>query len=367
MEQPLDSPPLSNLAQGKINAVIVVDDLTRPTPLELLLPLIFEQLEKGGIRRSSIQILVGGGAHPPLSTEEIKRKLGQQFDCGCTLLTHDARSGCSPMGRSMAGTPYQVNTHVLHADLRICVGSILPHNVSGFGGGAKLLVPGVAGIETILQFHQIQKYIDNNTLKLKKNASRAFMEDAAKQVPLDFIVNVVVNPDRSIAGLFCGDFVAAHREGSLLAKKVYATRAPHGVDVAVLNAYPKDNSFYQCTNGINVLRSSPHRVLHKDGTTVFCSAASQGMGEHALFGPDGPLHDFRTKRIAHGLGRHCFYSPNVTSKELNQWSLDGKQHFETWDKVSAHLHSLYGDRASVAVFPCATMQLIHDAKDSCAL
>lgn len=363
LANPIESAPLRDLARGRKDAVIVVDDLSRPTPAERLLPLIVEELVAGGIPTERIRIIMGVAAHHPMLRDDIIRKLGRKIADSFPVSNHNVFEGNEYVGETSAGTPVHINRDFLRADLKLCVGSILPHGGPGFGGGAKLVLPGVAGIETIYQNHRPDNLKERGVDRLEGNVQRADMEEAAGMAGLDFIVNTVVNPQREVVGLFCGHYVAAHRAGCEVARTVYRTPVPEEVDVAILSCYPKDSECYQFPNALNVLRSSPKPVLRRGGTMVVASAASQGMGEHFLHGPGFRLPPAGTGEGARpaptpipGTTRLLF-SANVTPWDVQRWGGDPDSLYRAWPELVRRLRDQHGSHARCAVFPCAAMQL----------
>lgn len=366
LAQPIDSKPLRQLARRKRDAVIVVDDLTRPTPAYRLLPLIIEELVAGGIDEDKIRIIMGVAAHHPMLRDDIIKKLGREVAETFTVSNHNVFENNDYLGKTSAGTPVYVNRDFMRADLKVCVGSILPHGGPGFGGGAKLVLPGVAGIETIYHNHRSDNGYSRGVNQLEKNVMRSDMEETAAMAGLNFIVNTVVNPRREIVGLFCGHFVAAHRKGCELGRSVYCLssrrrsgQALQDYDVAILSAYPKDSEGYQYGNAMNVLSSAEQPIVHQDGSIVIGSASSQGMGEHYLGGPGFRMGARRmvTRAAAAARSHRLLYTDKVSPRDVERWGDDPDMLCRSWPDVINRLRERHGKTARVAVFPCAAMQL----------
>src|SRR5262249_17895480 len=178
------------------------------------------------------------------------------------------------LGTTSFGTPVYLNRDFVNAGLKLCVGSINPHGGPGFGGGAKLVLPGVAGIESLYQNHRGDNGLKGGLNNVESNQRRPDIEEAARMGRLDAVVNVVVNSRRGIAGLFVGDLVEAHRAGVELARQVFATSVPEGWDVGIFNAYPKDNEFVQAGMAFNIWGSAKAPTVHDRGTLVLGAASS---------------------------------------------------------------------------------------------
>ncbi len=358
-DQPIGTPPFHELAKGKKTAVIVVDDLTRPTPAYRLLPLVVAALAKGGIAEERIRILIGTGAHHPLNRDQMVKKLGRRIVERFRVQNHCPFENLSYLGTTRYGTPVYVNRDFLRADLKIAVGSILPHGLAGFGGGAKLVMPGAGGIESLYHNHHPDSGFRKGIALTDGNTLRDDMEEAAAMAGLDAIVNVVLNPKREIVGCFVGHFIEAHRAGCALARKVYATPVPDEVEVVVLSAYPKDSEFYQCVNAFAPLHSAQRKFLTDNGTIVLVSAGSEGMGTHFLTGPGMRLGaQWRAiRQPEQQRPQRLYYAPTVNAHDLTQWGWDGEALCCHWKEVIQRLRMRYGKECRVAVFPCAAMQL----------
>ena len=151
-ENPIGAPRLRASARGKRNAIIAVDDLTRPTPVQRVLPTLLEELAAGGLESSQIRILLGGAAHRPMQPDEIERKLGPGVASRYQVIQHDFMGSDLRHLGWIEGGPVQLNGHFLDAELRISVGGVIPHNETGYGGGSKMVVPGVAAASTTTSY-----------------------------------------------------------------------------------------------------------------------------------------------------------------------------------------------------------------------
>ena len=152
--EPIGTHRIEELARGRKSADIIVDDSSRPTPADLVIPHIINELEKGGIKGDSIAFVIGGGSHRPLTEEEMAKKVGQAIASKYRIYNHSVFSKTlENLGHLEDGTPVHINEIVIHSDLKIAVGGIIPHGSAGFGGGGKIVVPGIAGYDTIAHNH----------------------------------------------------------------------------------------------------------------------------------------------------------------------------------------------------------------------
>jgi len=220
----------------------------------------------------------------------------------------------------------------------------------------------VASIETIASMHRPGR-LETALIEVDHNELRDEIEQMVRdQVGLDCVVNAVGNPRREIVGLFVGDMIAAHRAGVALARKVYATEMPtEPVDIVFTNAYPKDTDFLQAGLGLNVLASTPRRVVKENGTVVLITASPEGRGFHGLYGP-GMMYD-RLRDAPGGRSdpdfrgtQMVYYSPGITAADARSNAV-----YHEWDALIAFLQKQHGDHATAAVFPCGCIQLARES------
>ncbi len=350
---PIGTPPLRELARGRTSPCIVIDDLSRPTLGHRLIPPILDELSAAGIPADQVLILAGIANHRPMTSEDLRKKVGDDVLSRCRLASHFSWDNCVPLGTTSHGTPVEINADLMASDLRILVGSIIPHGATGFSGGAKLLMPGVASIDSAAAFHK--GTAARGGYAAVANEARLETEEAARMADIDFMVNSVPNSQMGIAGVVCGDVVAAHRAGVEMAKDVFATPTPSGCDVGVFSLYPKDTEFLQHVTAMSPWKTAPAPIVSENGTVVIAATASEGLGYHSLFGPGMQLAAQRPTRVK---GRDLiFYSPGVSLGALSDPTRKGTLLLPTWDDAVAWLAAKHGARATVAVFPCATMQL----------
>jgi nickel-dependent lactate racemase len=354
---PLDSKPLHQLAAGARTAVIAVDDITRPTPAQTVLPLILSELES--IPSDNIKVLVALGAHRPMVRVELEKKLGAAILDEFDVEQHHPYENLIDLGTSSRGTPIRLNRSYCEADLRISVGAVMPHPYMGFGGGAKLVVPGLAGIETLQANHQPAVTGISGGLANPDVDARRDVEEIALKAGLDFSCNVVINSHREIAGLFCGHPVSAHRTAVRFATDVYATEAPGApYDVVCLNAYPKDGEILQVGNALNCYRTSSRPLLKREGTLVITACCQLGRGYHSLHGPGMRLHREPTAKPYLDGREVLFFSPHVNERDFRVSFAPEYRLYTSWEHLSSYLDAKHGDAASVGVFPTAPLQIL---------
>ncbi len=282
--QPIGTPRIAAMAKGKSRAAIIVDDLSRPTPAARVIPFLIRELTAAGIPKAEIRFVVGGGSHRPLTDEEVAKKVGTDIAADYEVTSHNFMSGdLRALGSLDNGMPIYINRVVADADFKICLGGIYPHGSVGFGGGAKLIVPGVAGFATMFYFHSFSPSRGHAVIERRSSEPdhRDFAEAVATRLGLDVIANVVLNSRREICGLFAGDFVQAHRTGARFALETYGTEIPEAcrkeTDLVVLNCYPLDSDPIQTGKALWA------RAYFEKAYSLALNPATDGICYHGLF------------------------------------------------------------------------------------
>lgn len=359
LAHPIGTPRISELARGKKTAVVVVDDLTRPTPAHAYVPLIIEELKAGGISDDGIKIVGGVGCHRPMLNTDFRLKVGDWVVDRYECVSHNPYEHNVYVGTTARGIRVEVNDEVAEADVKIVAGGIIPHGSAGFGGGAKLILPGVCSVDTITAHHSSMRQGAERCV-VEGNEFRDELEQIARVAGLDVVVNCVMNADIGVAGLFVGDVVAAHRAGVRAAMELYTVDAPRGVDAAIVSGFPQDREFGQSLKGMH---SCPSTV-RPDGTILFVTAGTEGPGFHYL-GERArkAARHAPTKPPANpaGEGRHLIvYCPTVGPNEVSRRVPSTASFHHDLASAVAELRVRH-PRATVNVFPQGAMTIIRDA------
>ncbi len=275
IRKPIGSKPLHELAGGKRDAIIVTSDITRPTKDHVIVPVILDELNHAGIPDNKIKVIIARGQHRKMSKDEIVAKLGREVVDRVRVTQHDPDNNLIYLGDTERGNKIFVNREVAQADLKISTGNIVPHRYAGFGGGAKSILPGVSGRSTIFTNHLYIKSGETGVGKLKGNPVREEMEEVARMVGLDFIVNTVMNAENEILRVFSGNFLEAHRAGVEYAVEVFGVALPSKADVVIANAKPMDIDFYQASKALEIAESA----VKNGGTIIMSSPCYEGVGK----------------------------------------------------------------------------------------
>lgn len=301
---PNASPPLRELAKGRRNACILICDVTRPVPNELILRRVLEDLESAGIGRDRILILVATGLHRPNLGDELFEMVGQHIYENYRIENHDGqnRDAHVYLGESPNGVPIWIDSRYAEADLKIATGLIEPHFMAGYSGGRKLICPGVAALETIKVWHgpQFLEHPNADTDILEGNPVHEENTWIARHAGCDFIVNVVIDALRRPLKFVAGDMIAAFEEGVEFVRNIVTDTIDQPVDIVVTSSagYPLDTTFYQSVKGM----SAALPIVKDGGTIIIAARLSEGIGSpqfQELFDEHPSLEVF-TERILSG-------------------------------------------------------------------
>jgi len=353
LQHPIGTPTLEELAKGKRKCVVIFDDMTRPTKTTQMLPAVLDELHRGGLSDNQIVFMMASGAHTGRMLFDFQKKLGEEVCERFLVFNHNPYEGFVDLGKTSRGTPVLINREVMGCDLKVVVSSIMPHFGFGFGGGSKMILPGVAAVDTIIPNHAIRKGTDPG--KISGNERRLDSEEAARMAGLDFVVHSLLNADSDVCDLVAGDLIRAHREGVKRARVHYATKVVPDADISVGNAYPMANEGYKSYN--IVLESVRH-----GGDMVYLIYTPEGCRVHfynGRFGTDyggrGWKPDVYVKK-PWKMDRVICVSPHILKADEPYYG-EGSKWVKTWAEALKLLEDIHGSKAKVAIYPTASMQI----------
>jgi len=353
LQHPIGSLTLRELAKGKRRCTIIFDDMTRPTKTWQMLPAVLDELHRGGIADDGISFVMASGAHGARMLPDFIKKLGEEIPEKFLVFNHNPYENLTDLGETSHGTLVKVNREVMDSDLKVAVGAIIPHMGFGFGGGAKMLLPGVAGMDSICHNHNIREGVGPG--RVSGNLRRLDAEEASRMAGLDFIVNALLNADRDVTDLFCGDVVEAHREGVKKARRHYATPIVEDADISMGNGYPMANEGYKAYDiAIESVR--------KGGDLVFLIYTPEGCRVHyynGRFGTDFGGKGWRPDvyvRKPWKMSRIVVVSPHLMMIDEEYYG-KGSIWVKSWKEALGLLEETTRHDAEVALYPCASMQI----------
>lgn len=301
LARPTGTPPLAELAGGRTNACVVISDVTRPVPNQVLLGPILTTLEQSGIRRERILILVATGLHRPNRGHELVEMLGRPIVQSHRIENHHGRERAEHtcLGTSPRGVPIWIDTRYVQADLKITTGLIEPHLMAGFSGGRKLICPGLAALETIRVWHGPGFLEHHNARSGVLDGNPVHEENTwiARHVGCDFIVNTVIDDRRRMLSVVAGDMEQAFHQGVQFVRKLVTDTVPEPVDIVVTSSagYPLDTTYYQSVKGM----VAAMEIVKPGGTVILAASLSEGIGsaEFQRLFDENPTLDGFMKRI----------------------------------------------------------------------
>lgn len=340
LSHPIGAVPLKQQTNAQAKICIVFTDITRPTPNDRIIPWLLAYLEKCGARRENILLLNALGSHVPNSHKQLEKLLTPDVVSHYRVLNHEPENPLAlrQVGVTRQGKPALLNRHLLDADVRIITGFIEPHFFAGFSGGPKGIMPGVAGLETIVSNHGRENIGSPQAAfgTLDGNPIWEEMRDIALLAGPSFLLNVALNEAREITGVFAGDLIQAHRVGCefVRASAMQKVEAPFDLVITTNSGYPLDQNLYQGVKGM----SAAARIVKDGGTIILAAQCRYGV-------PDGSPYD--------GLLRRAQKPEDVLSL------IENETFAEQWQ---AQIQALIQSRANVHLFselPPETVRAAH--------
>jgi lactate racemase len=273
LKDPVKTPPLRDMVRPGQRVIVIADDNTRRTPAHLILPILFDELNAGGVGDSAVEVLISSGTHRHMTSEELAAKFGKAVQSRVPILFHRYKDPGEliNLGTTRRGTEIELNRRLFEADFRIAVGDIIPHYPAGWSGGAKAVLPGVAGEKTTAALHYLGcRYPDIVGVETEM---RREMEEVGRACHLDFIVNTILNRGGELVDIVAGDMVAAHRVGVEKSKNIYGVPVSETVDLCISSATPVDFDLFQAAKGI----SAAERVTRPGGEILLLSGCVEGI------------------------------------------------------------------------------------------
>jgi len=276
LDRPIGTPRLRDLAAGKESVLVIVDDVSRPTPAWKIVPEVLDELAAAGVPDSAVQFIMALGTHRPMSEDEMRSKLGAEVHARFRCHNHawDDPAALVHVGKTSQGVEVWVNRKVAEAELVVGIGRIMPIDIAGFTGGGKIIVPGLCGEVTVNEMHWTRVDLDDaEVLGLRDNPVRGSIDELARKAGLDFIVNVVMDAAGNVFDCVSGDLEAAHREGCRRARAYHEVRLPREADIVIVDGYPFDIEFWQVNKALDAAGSA----VREGGVVICVSPCFEGL------------------------------------------------------------------------------------------
>ncbi len=315
IDHPIGSRPLAELARGRRTACILICDITRPVPNALILPPLLRTLEREGIKRQDILILIATGLHRPNEGDELVELVGPEIAQNYRIENHHGKELAEHdfLGVTPNGVPVYLDARYLRADLKITTGLIEPHLMAGYSGGRKVICPGIAALETVKIWHG-PRFLEHPKADCGIVAGNPVHEEntrIALMAGCDFIVNVALDGQRRVTWAGAGDMIKAWEEGVRFVEQVVKAGVSEAVDVVVTSCagYPLDTTWYQAVKGL----TGALPIVKQGGTIVLAASLTEGLGSpefQQVMAENPDIREFK-KRI---LGTDYFI--------MDQWQLE---------------------------------------------
>jgi nickel-dependent lactate racemase len=361
---PIGSTPIKELAKGKKEVAIIFDDMTRVTRVAEIVPFVLEELAEAGIPDSKIRFICALGCHGAHNRLDFGKKLGEEILARFPVYNHNPFAHCTYVGTTNTyGTKLYINEEVMQCDLKIAIGLAAPHPASGFGGGGKIILPGVASFEAIKHNHQtavkdMMEHLDHQIIGMglfDNNFMRFDIEEAATLAGLDVLINCLVNMRGETVSIFAGSLEPAYAAAVSEAKSHYRTPEPKGESIVIANTFTKANEAIAVGLGTAFRAANP-----QGGDVILIANSPDGQVIHYLLGTFGRKTAGETSfqaMVPPHVNRVCIFSeyPDVTGRDYIEES-DKVLFVDKWDDVLEIFKSSAGADMKVAVYPSADIQ-----------
>lgn len=242
LDNPVGSPTIEKLARPGMEVVLLFDDLQRPTPADLALPEMMDRLNRAGVPDERIKAVCALGTHPIPTPEQLRSKVGEKASSRLEgrLFSHDPHASDNVIiGRTHRGTLVEINRHAAFADLVLGVGECMPHPVAGYGGGFKILMPGVSSYRSVADHHFTwMRHRSSRVNLLERNHWWEEIVDAGRISMMAFKLDLIINEKKEVVRAFAGDPVEEQKEAARCAEALYVVPLPNLADVTITSAYP---------------------------------------------------------------------------------------------------------------------------------
>jgi nickel-dependent lactate racemase len=278
LERPINTDSLDQLIKIKKakKILIVVNDITRPTPYDFILPPLLAKLEQAGIKNDNIIFIIATGAHRGNTREENIKIFGKELVSSYNFINHSCDDDLIDLGRLASGNRLLVDSIIKEIDFIVTTGVIVPHYIAGFSGGRKAILPGICGKETIENNHANMIHPNAVTGNLTENPVHEEMTEAAKRIGVDFNINVVTDEDGNIIDIVVGDLFSSWARGVEICKNTYFAPIQEKSEVVIVSAggYPKDINMYQAQKALD----NAYQAVKPGGTIVLIAECLEGIG-----------------------------------------------------------------------------------------
>ena len=360
INSPYGMMPLSEMAKGKKKVGIAIDDISRGTPTKVLAPIVLDILVEAGIKKEQIIFICATGSHAAHNRKQFADKLGEEIVGSYRIYNHNCYENCTNIGKAKEGFDVLVNSEFMSCDLKIGFGGLLPHGMSGFSGGYRMLIPGLCHLDTIEQIHR-QVYSYDTAGKLSGNAKHDAMHrmisDIGKMAGDFYKIDCIYNTKQEVVDVFAGDAWEEYCAGAKRAEVLYGVKKPEPANLIIANANAKPS---YATMGLFLGMG----LIHEDGgDMVLVNFSKEGQSIHYLRGDFG---EFAPSRIPSGpkpdkrpYGKTIYFSPYADYNAISNLHVqpDSFVWADSWPKVLSHIQARKGPIRAIVMTDASMMHL----------
>jgi nickel-dependent lactate racemase len=284
LEKPIGSPALHEVVRPGTRVGVVFSDITRPAPNPLLLGSVLDVLD--AVPGVDVTLFNALGTHRPNTEAELRAMVGDAIFERRRIVQNDTFDPDTQVrvGVTSKGHETWINSELMACDLKILTGFIEPHLFAGFSGGGKAIMPGMAGQRTVLGNHDAGMVGHPKAIwgVTRGNPIWEEVREVAGQAGRTFLLNVTLNRDKAVTGVFAGDLDRAHAAGCAFVKSSAMVAVPRPFDIVVTtnSGYPLDLNLYQSVKGMR----AADQVVRTGGAIIIATRCSDGIPEHGLYG-----------------------------------------------------------------------------------
>jgi len=314
---PINSKRICDLARKGDTVSIIIEDITRRTPLKEMLTCVLGELRIAEIRNQDIIIIGASAAHRVMNKDDFKIKIGNNIFSKIECISHNSFKGNKFIGTTSRGTPLSINERVMNSKIKIAVGGIVPHGFVGFGGGGKLILPGVSAYSTIEYNHtKIERPEQISPYEVEVPA-RHDIEEAASMAGLNFIVAGLIDDELKLVDIVAGHPITAHRVAANKARKLYTKTVQKKPDILIACTYPLEQDFFQAGKALWPMKS----VIKEGSVVIWTSSCVEGLGCHSLVEQSEHYkqHLISALKLMSNRAKVIFYSDNLKLEKIKKF------------------------------------------------
>jgi len=291
---------LAQLNPDLKDVAIVLADKTRVCGYQKYLPVLIETLEHFGTSPGHISIFIAYGTHARQSEEESHAIYGNPYK-KYRFIHHQCtdESLFIHMGKTSRGTPIMIRKDILKARFLITFGAISHHYFAGYGGGRKLIFPGLGFQKAIYHNHSLFLDKKARTLApycqpgiLEKNSLAEDLAEIEGHRSADMSIHGILNSQGEICDLLTGNGLSHFKRACSEHGKYFEISENRIYDLVIASCggYPKDINFIQTHKALH----NAAKFVKTGGTLILIAQCRDGIGSKTFL----PWFEIKSKKKA---------------------------------------------------------------------